>query len=806
MNKPIYLNTVVCLAKKRRFRIIDHIPGIQSPNNQNSWVLIELDVAKPMPECWSVETLSYRLSTGTLVIEEPSEPPEPPTPKASDILIRNKRWSHIKDLVKPDEASPMLGRRHELYDRQTRNKLLIEHATYLGICKEALLNDLRLYWVNGLTTDSLLGCLWRIGRIDWDDEDVLIVTRKGEEGSSQVAFAPGHGRARGRRPNSQEYEPYVMTKAVRSKVLQVARKHFLEDESCSLRNAVDQTLRKLYCLRDEKGRLLRGPEEEAILPPHGQYPSESQVRYLLRKSLSPSEAVRLRINPHTHANDFASSTGTVHDDCKGPGDIYEIDATIVDLWLVSEADGTTIIGKATLYLVIDRATSLIVGFYLSLEPPKWEEAKQAVLSISGDWEALCKRLGVVYRASAFPAVGVYPNRWVGDRGEMLSFGSDILTAKLRQDITNLPARAARKKCIVEGGFHTSQLVLKDNADGYSFPRNAKKRQGKKYEKDACLTLTQLAKIYLELVIAHNLKPRTARSLKADEVFGMELPTPASQWTKGVAQSMGALAQISYEYARRRTTPRGVATVTQHGIEFRDLRYSSVEAKQLDWFTKAKRLGQFPASVEYSPSLVNAIIVRHPEDETKSFSARLIEDHRKSYSGWSFAEIDAAKKKSSDKGIAIGHRQRAYRMGLAESVEEISAPAHAAMKVASKGVALGTRMRGGKAAAKEEVHQRRQDVHDISKTPSSHVAGLLPSESDVEAMAEFVDRELAADKRQGCAPTKRRPRPETAKADCPEAYSPDTRLAAATTSPMQPRGTAVLDDLFEMLPGGPVEGI
>ncbi len=64
--------------------------------------------------------------------------------------------------------------------------------------------------------------------------------------------------------------------------------------------------------------------------------------------------------------------GTALDDCNGPGDVYEIDATIVDCYVVAEAEGTTILGKCTLYLVIDRFSKLIVGFYMTLGSPSWK--------------------------------------------------------------------------------------------------------------------------------------------------------------------------------------------------------------------------------------------------------------------------------------------------------------------------------------------------------------------------------------------------------------------------------------------------
>src|SRR5690606_24251979 len=84
----------------------------------------------------------------------------------------------------------------------------------------------------------------------------------------------------------------------------------------------------------------------------------------------------------------------VRSDCLGVGHYYEIDATIADIYLVSSEDVNKIIGKPTLYLIIDRKSRLIVGFYFGLENASWNGAMQAILCISENKRGLCARYGV----------------------------------------------------------------------------------------------------------------------------------------------------------------------------------------------------------------------------------------------------------------------------------------------------------------------------------------------------------------------------------------------------------------------------
>ena len=77
--------------------------------------------------------------------------------------------------------------------------------------------------------------------------------------------------------------------------------------------------------------------------------------------------LRSRLGDSDYERDHRKVLGTVLNDCLGVGHLYEIDATIADVYLVSSEDPSKIVGKPTLYLIIDRKSRLIVGFYFGLE-------------------------------------------------------------------------------------------------------------------------------------------------------------------------------------------------------------------------------------------------------------------------------------------------------------------------------------------------------------------------------------------------------------------------------------------------------
>jgi len=718
----LFKNSVVTLGGKGKFALIDQEHHAHSCDGRSAWIVIELNVKNPVPVRWTVEAMERWHEAKTLLMAVSEEHEHSAMPFPSDIVIRDKRWARIKDLVKPDANSPLGDRRHELYARSTRNKLLAEHAAAIGSTKETLMDDLRLYWTGGQTIDALLGSFWRCGHLFEGMPNVLVVKTKGERGQGLALFAPTGQRSRGRKPENNRYEPMAITAEVRAKILAVARTFLLKDQSKSMRATSAEVLREMFGIRDDKGKLLEGPDGEALLPDEGKYPSDHQVRYLLRRAIPASELIRKRVSAAEHTNNYAANLGTVFDDCTGPGDIYEIDATRADIWLVAKGDRKTIIGRATLYLVVDRDTGLIVGIHLSLAPPSMEEAKQAYLSVFGDWEALCKRYRVKYVAKAFPAQGVGCNRIVMDRGEGVSLKSDIFCDGLDIEMTNPPARHAKKKTRVEGSIRLVQMPIQDNAAGYTFPKTFKLRQSKAYDKDASLTFDELYAIFLNVVIKTNLKSRVDSRQTPTAVFSKWEASPAAAWTRGVAARGSAPARYEYEYVRRKLSPMGKGTVEQRGVCFKGLEYSFDDAMKLDWYTRAKLRGAFEVDVAYSPSFVNSIIVHDPDDRRKTYVAHLTSWYAKHFDAYSFDEVTAYLYKQAELKREGERKNKGQRVALADAIVTVSTDARAEMKEATQGVAHASRYKDALGKRMNQSKANRAQSYDITAPEPGADAG------------------------------------------------------------------------------------
>lgn len=722
MSAAVLLNDIF-ERSGRKYRLVHVAKAI------NAAYVVPTESATPDPRRWPLDDLTEM----TGVLSEPGASERPLMPGAKDVAVRDLRWSRIKDLV----GSP------DIWEANTRIPLLKEHAASIGVSAKTLRANLRQWWVGGQTMDGLMGNYFRSGRIEEATPGTMTITEKSPNGSFTLIFAPAKDNARGRRPKDGGYAPLAMAPDLRLKILEVARKHYEEDASKSVRSTTTYVLKELFALKDETGKPRRDADDNAILKEPGQRPSFHQIRYLLGKALVLSITRKKRHGAPEYENNHAPSTGSVLDDCLGPGDVYEIDATIIDVYIVAKANRKVVIGKPALFLVIDRWSRLIVGFYITLENPSWNEATQSILSISGDWEAVCKRLGVTYDARDWPASGVMPNRFFGDRADMITYASDALCDGVAVQVTNAPALASKDKPIVESGFLTTHVALRESAPGYEPPTNPFKRRAKKYHKDASMTMDEMAAVFLRIVIAHNRMEKAGYQANAEEIM-QNLPcTPRDIWSRGIAQRMGSPARMPVDLLRRKLMPRDVAKVKVDGIHFKGCIYESKELGE--WFTRASLRGTFDVTVAYTPNLVDQVIVQDPFDSRKQHVVSLTTTSQE-FAGYTFAEVLFVQQQKGKKGRNAQHFNEAQAVARLQDIEEITAPAVAQTKEVTKGITPGARLSGGDEVRAAEARQRRQALQAI-ENPGLHY-GALGADSDrkpevPEAVPEAADTSSAA---------------------------------------------------------------
>jgi len=577
---------------------------------------------------------------------------------------RNKAWERIKPLI--DNSA--------IFDPATRGPLVTARAEVLGCSKQTLMKDLRRYWQGGQTMDALLGLFHRCG-VSSDGKPVR----------------------RGRKPKHIDYQVYVLGNEDKAWIESILKNEYVKRDLHTYQSAYRRLLELRYAYQDGNGA--------RYLLPLGERPTFKQFLYQAHKILGDEIILRRKGDKNFEQNHRAR-LGSIMEACHGVGHVYEIDASIADVYLVSSADRTKIVGKPTLFLIKDRFSRLIVGWYIGFESASWTSAMMAILSITEDKAALCQRYGIPYNSADWPAHGVFPQEFVGDRGEMLSKNSSQICDGLAITVTNAPSMRPDRKSVVECGFRLLHSTIRDSVPGYEPQENVQKRRGQKYDQDACLTLEEFKRVMLANIITHNRMVMTAYPLSPSMIDAGIEPSPLSIWRHEAPKRMGVLTRYPAEWARFKLLPTGKAVISREGIFFKDCWYSCQEAIDQGWFVSAGK-GRASISVAYDPRLTDEIFLHDTTDRTKFITARLLPKSLQ-YQGLSFDEVSYFERQR-DKIRARGTQSNYQVMAdFHQQIDPTVGHALTDMRAQAKGRSRKSRKADIKQDRLVERHMQRQE--------------------------------------------------------------------------------------------------
>ena len=657
------------------------------PENNFAWVIDTTnDLAWPIKIHWYAVAHLHAVPTNkvSLVI----------APTNAMMSYRDKAFTRIQPLI---EQTP------DIYFSFARGQMVQARAMEVGCSVRTLYKDLRRWFQGGETTESLLANF----------------NNSGQRISGNTAN-------RGKTPrNTILGERAYGTYQLHEKDLAIFKRHiesaYLKDQRVTKTDAYQRLLEKHYSTVDGNGDL--------FINHFGCRPTYRQFSHYLQKKFPLEMQLRGRKGNKEFELGHRQILGTVGDDCRGVGHYYEIDATIVDVFLVSSVDPEKIIGKPTLYLIFDRKSRLIVGFYCGLENASWAGAMQAILSIAQDKQALCKSYGVSYSPEDWPAHQVFPREFLADRGEMISRNSNNVCDGLLITVTNLPAKRPDWKPIVECGFKLTQESLKAVVTAYDPPSNATKRQGKKYYKDACLTLKDFVAVIIETIKNHNAKAMPDYELDLAEINTGVLPTPINLWNNNIPKWASNLTRYSELQVRHALLPKDKARVTTEGILFQGCYYTCPEAQQNGWFVDARNKGRFSVTVSFDSRLVDSILIHSPKDGNILLNATLTSRSKK-YEGLSFAEVKYFEKLIGTNDLLIKQSRHQTTFDYHQKVDPIVSNA----KKRYRNKAVGTARRAD--IANERENERRIERQDLASTQENVVPNFTTPNNVISLPVKF----------------------------------------------------------------------
>lgn len=637
-----------------------------------SWLIaMDSPTALPFEEPYSkLPDIYQRLEVVELEVEyslvaRPKMKPLPKPAKPSSIALSERAMRRIEQLV--DNPA--------IFDRAQRNQLLEAHASAgdNGTAK-TLLKHLRDYWQGGQTQDALLGRYENCGRPETDGTAMRGRTRADETTPYQIG------------PEDQEWMRDVIEKF-----------YFDREGRPTLSQALQELHERHYTYVDGNNVLCLKPEDEC--------PTYRQFEYFLKRRYSLEDRLRARLGDKAFEKDHRGASGSVQVDCHGVAHVYEFDATIADVILTSARDRAAIVGKPTLYLIIDRASRLIVGWYVGFENASYTAAIQAILSIGEDKEKLCAELGLPYDPADWVAHRILPESFIMDQGELTSRKARRIARSLRCMLTNVPGLRPDWKPLVECGIAMIHQIISPHAPGYARDADTRQRRGIKHDKKAALNLLEFTSFIVAAIIAHNKTMQTGYPLSISQVADGVPPIPRDLFVHGIRRRMGKLDRMDFDKVRAELMPRDKAKATGDGLIWQDIEYSCPEAEERGWLVAGRRKRK-DLDVAFDYRLVDEIVVFSPDGSGESFTASLTKNSVM-FKGMALADVTRHKEDEAELKKPASSVKRETRYQFNKHAKKVASQAEAAMKAATKGISYAGRKEDTVEARADELAEERR---------------------------------------------------------------------------------------------------
>ncbi len=475
-------------------------------------------------------------------------------------------------------------------------------------------------------------------------------------------------------------------------------------------------------------------------------PTFEQFVYWSRKDFDIVVLAKRRLGARVWEMKNKPKTGTATARTLGPTSKYEIDATVLDVYVRSRADRRRLVGRPTLYVVIDVFSRMIVGVYLGLEHPSWVGAMMALANAVEDKVAFCKRFGIEIDGEDWPArhlCGVLH----GDRGELEGTGIEAALDLFNVTVEIDAAYRADWKGVIETRFRLIQVKFAPYVEGY-VDTDFRRRGARDYREDAVLDLDDVTQIVLGLVLYHNNHHELKDyPLHKGQVEDEVLSIPAELWRWGIANRSGSGREPNVDRFKFALMPRSQATATPEGLLFQGRHYTCGKAIREGWFSSARN-GRFKVPVSHDKRDVDRIYV-HDKSELGFDVATLTERHsaHAGLSGWESAAL------LQDKATMSANHRDKQALALAQvgaDMVRVGVRARAELEALPPPLGgLRTQISGARAArALETAVDRATEAADYRPTgpmPTVEPAVIVPIRPDVgrEDVSEPSMREIMA---------------------------------------------------------------
>lgn len=495
--------------------------------------------------------------------------------------FRDNNWARIQSLVDTDPPDA-------IFQPDALGRMVADQAAKLGLPNKSVYRLLYRYWMAGQVRNSLL-------------PDRVNAGGPGKPKNYTNGLKPGR---------STMFQG--VKSSTQSKVLSDTDKNciktgfalFAKGSVGTIADAYVKMLRRFYTVKPMLGDV----GDDAPLLPASELPTARQFAYWGHKAFDDIAVLRGRSGERNWQKDHRPLSGTVRENLRGPGHLFEIDATIADVYLVSRYNRNWIIGRPVVYVVIDTFSGMIVGVFVGLEGPSWNGARQALYNAFTSKVEFCAANGVEIEDTDWPCHHL-PHEVFADRGEMLGQAAEGLASGLRINLGIAPPYRPDWKAIVESSFKVLNVTTQMHWIPGAVRKRILERGERDYRLDATLNLAEFTKIVIEGILHYNSQNRQPARLNKEMIADQVEPTPMGIWGWALKNDRIEANTQTEELIYLHLLPRDNGSVQKGGIKFKGMFYVCDWAIEHNWFARARHRGVSSIVCWYDPNSTQHIWIQ-----------------------------------------------------------------------------------------------------------------------------------------------------------------------------------------------------
>ncbi len=464
-----------------------------------------------------------------------------------DKNIRKLRWTLIEPLVSGTNRSA-------IFDQALRGRLILQRVAQTKVHRQRFYPLLIRYWLYGQIPNALLPAFAKCA-------GVRNIRKPGshKRGRPTKVLVAGHDlSATGVNVTHDDLQNFY-----------ASLREFHLRKGMTISATYDNMIDRYYSsIQERNGEIFHipFPENQRIKVP--------AFRYWTKRLLDDSDLQREIMGENLWAKTRRARPGRATDTTIGPTDIFEIDATVDNCYLISSFHRNHLIGRMVVYHVVDRDSTAIVGLHTALEGPSWDTARLALYNAFTDKVAYCKNYGLDISQDEWPFQEMC-SLLVADQAEIMGKDACVSLQNMLHIDTEINAvgRPDNKGSVENTHLQVIEPISWVPGAWRARAQEWEQRRSVELKLDACLTLAERTRLLILEVLDYNNNVRVEHLLTKEMIQAGVQPYRRDIGLWARANKIGeGRRQLDIQQLYRCLLPQRAASITNQGLILDGMNY------------------------------------------------------------------------------------------------------------------------------------------------------------------------------------------------------------------------------------------